>query len=134
MFVGRGRKMNKVYLINIFGIFGLFLFQLFLVFIGINSSLTKKKRKKLGIKNKMKIMYGFSCLWVFKFRKLFVFYKLLVIYIYLLSFANFFFYILYISKNAEVFYSLSQIGLVISACSIFVIIIYNYVYMKFEGE
>lgn len=82
MFVGRGRKMNKVYLINIFGIFGLFLFQLFLVFIGINSSLTKKKRKKLGIKNKMKIMYGFSCLWIFKFRKLFVFYKLLVIYIF----------------------------------------------------
>lgn len=88
--------MNKVYLINIFGIFGLFLFQVFLVFIGINSSLTKKKGKKLGIKNKMKIMYGFSCLWVFKFRKLFVFYKLLVIYIYSLSFANLFFYILYI--------------------------------------
>ncbi len=79
-------------------------------------------------------MYGFSCLWVFKFRKLFVFYKLLVIYIYSLSFANLFFYILYISKNAEVFYSLSQIGLVISACSVFVIIIYNYVHMKFEGE
>ena len=126
--------MNKVYLMNIFGIFGLFLFQLFLVVTGINSSLTKKKRKKLGIKNKMKIMYRFSCLWIFKVGKNFVFYKLLVIYINLLFFINLFFYILYISKDAEVFYSLSQTGLVISACSVFVIIIYNYVHMKFEGE
>ena len=124
--------MNKVYLMNIFGIFGLFLFQLFLVVTGINSSLTKKKQKKLGIKNKMKTMYRFSCLWIFKVGKTFVFYKLLVIYIYLLFFINLFFYILYISKDAEVFYSLSQIGLVISACSVFVIIIYNYVHMKFE--
>ena len=83
--------MNKVYLMNIFGIFGLFLFQLFLVVTGINSSLTKKKRKKLGIKNKMKTMYRFSCLWIFKLGKTFVFYKLLVIYIYLLFFINLFF-------------------------------------------
>ena len=74
--------MNKVYLMNIFCIFGLFLFQLFLVVTGINSSLTKKKRKKLGIKNKMKTMYRFSCLWIFKVGKTFVFYKLLVIYIF----------------------------------------------------
>lgn len=80
----------------------------------------------------MKTMYRFSCLWIFKVEKTFVFYKLLVIYIYLLFFINLFFYILYISKDAEVFYSLSQIELVISACSVFVIIIYNYVHMKFE--